>query len=127
MFSLLFLPVVSLIAGLWAGASRLGLDLPALNSELPSNHGPLMAVGFLGTLIALERAVALDHLWPYGAALLAGVSVLTVLLGFPPDFGAALALGASCLSILVFVSLYRLAPAAHFIVMILSAVLWAVG
>ncbi|MBI2363666.1 MAG: hypothetical protein HYV01_01495 [Deltaproteobacteria bacterium] len=28
---------------------------------------------------------------------------------------------------MVFVSLYRLAPAAHFIVMILSAVLWAVG
>jgi len=126
-FVLLAFAAVSLIAGLWAGAARMGFDLPALNQDLPSNHGPLMAVGFLGTLIALERAVALDRLWPYGAALLAGVSVLTVLLGFPPEFGAALALGASCLSILVFVSLYRLAPAAHFIVMILSAVLWAVG
>src|SRR3990172_200353 len=126
-FILLVFAAVSLIAGLWAGAARMGLDLPALNQDLPSNHGPLMVVGFLGTLIGLERAVALDRLWPYGAALLAGVSVLTVLLGFPPEFGAALALVGSCLSILVFVSLYRLAPAAHFIVMILSAVLWAVG
>ncbi len=126
-FVLLAFAAVSLIAGLWAGAVRLGLDLPALNQELPSNHGPVMVVGFLGTLIALERAVALDRIWPYGAALLAGGSVLTVLLGFPPEFGAALALGASCLLILVFVSLYRLAPAAHFIVMILSAILWAVG
>jgi len=126
-FLLLGFGAVSLLTGLWAGAVRLGLDLPALNEELPSNHGPVMVVGFLGTLIALERAVALDRLWPYGAALLAGISVLTVLLGFPPEFGAALALVGSCLSILVFVSLYRLAPAAHFIVMILSAVLWAVG
>jgi hypothetical protein len=126
-FLLLALAGLSLLAGLWAGAARLGLDLPALNEELPSSHGPLMVVGFLGTLIALERAVALDALWPYGAALLAGISVLTVLLGFPPEFGAALALVATCLSILVFVSLYRLAPAAHFIVMILSAVLWAAG
>lgn len=126
-FVLIIFAVGSLFAGLWAGAARLGLDLPALNEELPSNHGPVMVIGFLGTLIALERAVALAGLWPYGAALLAGISVLTVLLGFPPELGAALALGASCLSILVFVSLYRMAPAAHFIVMILSAVLWAVG
>ena len=126
-FLLLAFAAVSLLAGLWAGAARLGLDLPALNEELPSNHGPMMVVGFLGTLIALERAVALDRLWPYGAALLSGFSVLTVLFGFPPEFGAALALGASCLSIMVFVSLYRLAPATHFIVMILSAVLWAMG
>lgn len=126
-FLLLGLGAASLLAGLWAGAARMGLDLPAFNQELSSNHGPMMVVGFLGTLIALERAVALDRLWPYGAALLAGISVLTVLLGFPPELGAALALGASCFSILVFVSLYRIAPAAHFIVMILSAIAWAVG
>ena len=126
-FLLLGLGAASLLTGLWAGAARMGLDLPALNPELQSNHGPLMVVGFLGTLIALERAVALERLWPYGAALLAGGSVLMILSGFPPEFGAALALVGSCLSILVFVSLYRLAPAAHFIVMILSAVLWAVG
>jgi hypothetical protein len=86
-----------------------------------------MVVGFLGTLIGLERAVALDRLWPYGAALLAGISVLTVLLGFPPEFGAALALGGSCLLTAVFILLQRQAPGAYFIVMILSAVLWAVG
>ncbi len=126
-FLLLGLGAASLLSGLWAGAARMGLDLPVLNQDLPSNHGPLMVIGFLGTLIGLERAVALERLWPYGAALFAGISVLTVVLGFPPEFGAALALGGSCLSILVFVSLYRLAPAPHFIVMILSAVLWAVG
>lgn len=126
-FVLLGLAAVSLLAGLWTGAVRLGLDLPALSIDFPSNHGPLMVVGFLGTLIGLERAVALDQIWPYGAAILAGIGVLVVLPGFPPEFAAAAALGASCLSILVFVSLYRLAPAAHFIVMILSAVLWAVG
>src|SRR3970040_2066132 len=92
-FLLLGLGAASLLSGLWAGAARMGLDLPALNQDLPSNHGPLMVVGFLGTLIGLERAVALERLWPYGAALLAGGSVLTILSGFPPKFGAALALG----------------------------------
>jgi hypothetical protein len=126
-FVLILLAGGSLFAGLWAGAARLGLDLPVFNQELEPNHGPVMVIGFLGTLIALERAVALVGLWPYGAALFAGISVFSVLLGFPPEFGAALALGASCLSILVFVSLYRMAPAAHFIIMILSALLWAMG
>ena len=126
-FVLLAFAAVSLIAGLWAGAARLGLDLPALHQELPSNHGPVMVVGFPGILIALERAVALDRLWPYGAALLAGGSVLTILSGFPPEFGPALALGGSCLLTAVFVSLHRQAPGAHFTVMILSGVAASVG
>ena len=126
-FVLLALAALSLLTGLWAGALRLGLDLPALNQELQPNHGPVMVVGFLGTLIALERAVALDRFWPYGAALLAAVSVLSILFGYPSELGAALALGASCLLTGVFVSLQRQAPGAHFVVMILSAVAASVG
>ena len=51
--------VLALLAALWAGLLRLGWRLPPLQPQLAGAHGPLMVVGFLGTLIALERAVAL--------------------------------------------------------------------
>ena len=51
-------------------------------------HGPLMVVGFLGTLIGLERAVALGRLWPYGIPMLSGVSALSALVGLPGQLSA---------------------------------------
>jgi len=56
---LLVLAGLALIAGIWAGLLRLGLSLPSLGIIPPGAHGPLMIAGFLGTLISLERAVAL--------------------------------------------------------------------
>ena len=56
---LLILAFSALLAGLWAGLLRLGLALPSLGVIPAGAHGPLMVAGFLGTLIALERAVAL--------------------------------------------------------------------
>ena len=40
-----------------------------------------MIIGFLGALIGLERAVALDRLWPYGIPMLSGISALSALWG----------------------------------------------
>ena len=52
---------LSLLTGLWAGIARMGWFLPVPNSQFVVIHGPLMVVGFLGTLIGLERAVALQR------------------------------------------------------------------
>ncbi|MBG0830117.1 hypothetical protein HS041_20330 [Planomonospora sp. ID67723] len=43
-------------------------------------HGPLMALGFLGTLLCLERAVALRRRWGYAAPVLSALGAL--FLGF---------------------------------------------
>src|SRR4051812_33622275 len=51
--------LLALLAGLWAALIRIGWALPAISAPLPGIHGPLMISGVLGTLIALERAVAL--------------------------------------------------------------------
>ena len=67
-------------AGLYAGLVRLGLPLPAA-TELPGVHGPLMICGVFGTLISLERAVAIGLAWPYGAPAGFAVSALLMLLG----------------------------------------------
>lgn len=61
----LFLAILGLLAALWAGLMRLGWSLPALTPSLAMLHGPLMISGFLGTLIALERAVAIKLKWMY--------------------------------------------------------------
>jgi hypothetical protein len=61
---LLVLGLGALLAGLWAGLLRLGWSVPLPQPLLPAAHGPLMVSGFLGTLISLERAVALGRRWP---------------------------------------------------------------
>nr|BFE78121.1 hypothetical protein GCM10020093_007220 [Planobispora longispora] len=44
-------------------------------------HGPLMALGFLGTLISLERAVALRSRWGYAAPALSALGAVALAAG----------------------------------------------
>lgn len=118
---------ISLLAGLWAGIARMGWILPVPGSQFPAVHGPLMAVGFLGTLIGLERAVALKRWWPYGIPIFAGLSAIAVLFTLPVQIAASLAVFASMLLIAVFITLHRQYPSEHFIIMALSAIAWLVG
>ena len=54
---------VALLTALWGGLGRLGWALPAVHPAAAALHGPLMVSGFLGTLITLERAAALELAW----------------------------------------------------------------
>jgi len=51
----------SLLTGLWGGLARLGLTLPSGVPALAEFHGALMISGFLGTVMTLERAVAIGR------------------------------------------------------------------
>jgi len=61
---LILLAGISLLTGLWAGLARLGWLLRLPNEQFVTMHGPLMVTGFLGTLIGLERAAALQRCGP---------------------------------------------------------------
>ena len=77
---LLALGFVSLALGIAGGLARLtpfGF-LPAAISL----HGALMVSAFFGTVISLERAVALGRPWAYAAPLCAGLSGIVLLAGF---------------------------------------------
>jgi hypothetical protein len=79
-FPLLLLGFVSLAFGVAGGLARLTpLEVPASAVVL---HGPLMVSAFLGTVISLERAVALDRLWAYAAPLCAGLGGIAMLFTF---------------------------------------------
>lgn len=93
------LAIVGLVAGLWAGMIRLGWHWPG--SALAGHHGGLMIGGFLGTLIALERAVTLPR-WALLVPLMNGISVPLWLMGAPILAQYALMAGGLGLAILCY-------------------------
>ncbi|HEX6387312.1 MAG TPA: hypothetical protein VF177_21810 [Anaerolineae bacterium] len=129
---LLGLGGLSLLAALWAGLVRLGWPLPALPLVPVAHHGVLMASGFLGTLICLERAVALrqnlNRRGPYYLApLLSGLGALALLVGLPTVVGRmAMMLGALGL-VLIFAIIVRIQPDVAVTTMAAGAFLWLVG
>ena len=124
---LLALAVVSLLAGLWAGLMRLGIDMPRGSIDLALLHGPLMVLGFLGTQIGLERAVALRRRWPYLIPAGAGAGSLWLLLGLPQEVGQAMLAAAGILLVFVFVVVDRIERSWHNTIMGLGGLAWAIG
>jgi len=103
---------------------RLGLALPSVVTSAGEAHGPLMALGFLGTLVSLERAVALDRSWAYVAPLAAGAGAFAALTGAPHSFGPALLTLAGVVLLAAHLTIHRLQPSAHNAVMGLGAIAW---
>lgn len=130
---LMALAAVALLAGLWGGVLRLGWQFPPISIRLPAQHGPLMISGFLGTLISLERAVALNQyengrrLTYYLPPLLSGLGALLLFFALPTAVPRTLStLGALGL-VWLFVIINRRQPTADHLVMGLGALLWLVG
>ncbi|WP_262266305.1 hypothetical protein [Microvirga yunnanensis] len=86
--TLLAFGVLALLAGLWGALGRLGWPLPH-GASLAALHGPLMISGLFGTVIGLERAVALSREWSYAAPAASGFGTLALLVGAPEAVGAA--------------------------------------
>jgi hypothetical protein len=95
--------MLSMACGAWLGLVRLGWRLPLPWPDQLIAHGPLMVCGFLGTLISLERAVALG------------------------SFGPLLMTAGSGMLVVIFVVLLRRQPSLFMLTMALGAVAWLVG
>lgn len=121
------LGLLALLAAMWAGLVRLGWALPALRPALPVAHGPLMVSGFLGTVIALERAVALRLRWTYAAPALTGLGGLALIVGFFGPAGPLLITLGSLGLVAVFGVIIRRQTALFTIIMGLGALAWLVG
>jgi hypothetical protein len=118
---------MALLAGLWAGLERIGWSMPTLEPSLATLHGPLMVDGFLGVVIALERAVALGRTWGYLSPGLSGLGALVLLLGLPTEVGAALFVASSAVLMLIFGSIYGLRREASTLLLLAGAATWLVG
>ena len=115
------------LLAIWAGLVRLGWRLPPLLPTLPLAHGPLMVSGFLGTLIALERAVALRARWTYIGPLLTSLGGLFLALGIGGEIGKVLIVLGSLSLLLVFAVIVRRHFALYTVVMAVGALAWLVG
>lgn len=126
-FILVAVAGMCLLIGLWSGLTRLEWDLPKPQADFDSLHGPLMVVGFLGTLIGLERAVAINIWWAYGVPFFSCVSMSALLMDAPLPLIAATAFLAAVLLTLLFADLYRRQPGEHFVIITISAALFGIG
>jgi hypothetical protein len=95
---LLLLGFISLATGIAGGLARVAAGFPAPPMGI-AWHGALMAGGFFGTLIALERAVAIGRLWAYAAPALSGAGGVALLLGAIGPAFALLVLGGAVLAL----------------------------
>lgn len=125
--ALMAISAACLLLGLWGGLARMGWLLPMPHSNLVSQHGALMLAGFLGALISLERAVALDKRWAYIAPALAGLGGLAISLGLPDVVGRSLIVAGSIGLIAIFIYIVKHRPDAAHGMMGAGALLWAIG
>ena len=80
---LLVLGLASLVTGVLAGLARVGVFVPDVGAMQAGAHAALMICAFFGTVICLERAVALGGLWPYAGPAAAGAGGVLLLAGGP--------------------------------------------
>lgn len=104
---------LSLGFGIAAGLARLGFGIELPSPGLAALHGPLMGGAFLGTVISLERAVALGSAWAYAAPLAAGVAGLGWILGAPADVGAFVLVLAGLILLAASIVIWRRQPELH--------------
>jgi hypothetical protein len=110
---------------LWTGLLRLGLPLADGMPGLVEWHGAPMISAFLGTLISLERAVAIGR-WAYAGPCASAIGALALLIGAP--WGAALAFLSAALALLgVSVSVAVRHMALFTLVPVIGAACWGTG
>lgn len=120
---------VTLLGGLGAGLARLGWPMDALSRNWILVHGPLMIGGFLGTLICLERAVALAprYGWALAVPVVNALGALALLLARDAIPARLLITLGSAGLVLLFGLMLRLHPSRDIAIMALGALCWLVG
>ena len=128
---LLMLVALALLAGISGGLARLDVALPATAdaawlSRAALAHAALMICGFLGTVIGIERAVAVKLRAAFVAPFVTGLGAACLLFGYSAA-GAwlgVLAAAAFCAVNLVVLQRQR---AAHTALLLVGALAWLIG
>lgn len=95
-------------------------------TQATAGHAFLMVGGFMGTVIGLERAVAIRHPASFAAPATSLASGLAMLAG-ADDAAAWLAAAASIAFVAVNVVVVRRQAAAHTVLLLVAALAWAIG
>ncbi|MCW8956796.1 MAG: hypothetical protein OQL09_07935, partial [Gammaproteobacteria bacterium] len=123
----LILGMLSLVVGIFAGLGRLGIMLPQFALDQMAFHGILMVASFFGTVIGLERAVAIGQRWAYTAPLLTGTGGLLLILGAPAVNGFALILAGSVIFTIASIQVVRTQKLIHNWILLAGAACLVIG
>lgn len=126
-FPLLALAIAAMLAGIWAGLLRIGWTWPTWQPALAAAHGPLMVSAFLGTVISLERAVALNRRIVFIVPVLGVLGGLLLMAGFSWVWGLRFLLAASIGLVVLFGLIVRQHPAIYTATMAAGAAAWLVA
>ena len=124
---MLVVGLLSMACGVWLGLVRLGWNLPLPWQDQLIAHGPLMVCGFLGTLISLERAVALGSGWGYAAPILVASGAVALDLGPLGAFGPPLITAGSVVMVAIFIAVWRRQASLFAATMTIGALAWTCG
>ncbi|AKT52758.1 hypothetical protein ADJ73_10570 [Arsenicicoccus sp. oral taxon 190] len=116
---------LALLAGLDAALVLLRVPAPLPAAGLAPVHAHLMVLGFVGTVIALERAVALRHTAGLAAPVLLGLGAVLLLTPLPRPLGTTLLLLGALALCAVYVPLHARTQDPAVVVQALGAVLAA--
>jgi hypothetical protein len=121
----------SLLGAVIGGLLRAGVEWPRLPESVLVGqavvaHAALMMSGFLGTMIAIERAVAVKLRWAFAAPLLSGLGGGFMLAGYPRAASGLFVLAALCFVAANGVVVRRQA-ADHTLLLLVGALAWLVG
>jgi hypothetical protein len=119
----LLLGGIALLAGLDGALLLLGLAAPVDSARLTAVHGPLMVFGFVGTVVVLERAVAVRRGWAYLAPGLLGAGGIALISPLPLIVGQAAFVGGSAMLLAIYAAIWRRQAAVSTAVQALGAVL----
>jgi hypothetical protein len=125
-FPFLLFAIIALITGIIAGLQRIGwpINFYAVPIHL---HGPLMVSGFLGTLIGMERAVALNKSRGYLAPFSAFLGIVFLLIQPSTFYSPLLMIFSSFVLTLILFSFWNRHRELHFLIMMIAPLFWLVG
>ena len=112
-----------LLAGLDAALMLLGVPAPVSAARLPDVHGMLLVFGFVGTLVSLERAVALRSRAGFAAPALLGAGGLLLVSPAPLPVGQGALLAGAAGLVCLYVPLWARQQDDAVLVQALGAVL----
>ena len=115
---------LALVAGLYSALLLLGFALPVPRPALADVHGPVMVLGFVGTLIALERAVAMGSRWALGAPACAGLGGLLLVATGPTLAGKVLLATGGVLLLAIYRGLWHRQPGVALLAQTAGAFAW---
>ncbi|WP_246099733.1 hypothetical protein [Tessaracoccus rhinocerotis] len=118
---------LSMLSGLNAALVRLGVWAPVASERVGDLHGPVMVLGFMGTLISLERAQALRNSLAYLAPALLGLGSILLVAGAPQYLGKLLLFDGTVAFVVLALALWLRAPLGLVAAQVLGALMAALA